>query len=65
MTLPGKDAAWSTFITGALTVLALAPDRLIILRRNRRVEGGRDNPFGRASTPIIRASEKITSTDAI
>ena len=33
-------------ITGALTVLALALDRLIRLWRNRRVEGGRDNPFG-------------------
>lgn len=45
MTLFGVDSAWSTFATGALTVLALALDRLVRLWRNRRVDGGQDHPF--------------------
>ncbi|UVK44251.1 ABC transporter permease [Mesorhizobium sp. AR07] len=46
MSLLGVDAAWSTFATGALTVLALAVDRLIRLWRNRRSGHGQDNLLG-------------------
>jgi ribose transport system permease protein len=46
MSLLGVDAAWSTFAIGALTVLALAVDRLFRLWRNRRAGHGEDNPLG-------------------
>jgi len=46
MSMLGVDAAWSTFGTGALVVLALAVDRLIRLWRNRRAGHIGDNPLG-------------------
>lgn len=46
MSLIGVDAAWSTFATGALTVLALAVDRLFRLWRNRRAGHCEDDPLG-------------------
>ncbi|MFC3321924.1 ABC transporter permease [Mesorhizobium cantuariense] len=46
VTLLGVDAAWSTFATGALTVLALAFDRLFRLWRNRHAGHGEDNLLG-------------------
>ncbi|WP_136621529.1 MULTISPECIES: ABC transporter permease [Mesorhizobium] len=46
MSLIGVDAAWSNFATGALTVLALAVDRLFRLWRNRRAGHGEDNLLG-------------------
>jgi ribose/xylose/arabinose/galactoside ABC-type transport system permease subunit len=46
MNLLGVDAAWSTFATGALTVLALAVDRLFRMWRNLRAGHGEDNLLG-------------------
>lgn len=44
--LLGVDAAWRTFATGALVVLALAADRLLMLLRKRRSGHGQDGLFG-------------------
>jgi len=38
----GIDATWSTFVTGAVTVLAVSLDRLIKYQRARRAEMRRD-----------------------
>ena len=39
----GIDATWSTFVTGAVTVLAVSLDRLIKFQRLRRAEQRRDS----------------------
>lgn len=39
----GIDATWSTFVTGAVTVLAVSLDRLIKFQRVRRAEQRRDS----------------------
>ncbi len=36
----GIDATWSTFVTGAVIVLAVALDQVVRYQRNRRVAGG-------------------------
>jgi ribose transport system permease protein len=39
----GIDATWSTFVTGAVTVMAVSLDRLIKFQRTRRIELGKEN----------------------
>jgi len=39
----GIDATWSTFVTGAVTVLAVSLDRLIKFQRTRRIERSKEN----------------------
>ena len=34
---------WSTFVTGAVTVMAVSLDRLIKFQRTRRIELGKEN----------------------
>lgn len=43
MTFFGIDVTWSTFVIGAVTVLALALDRLIKFERTRRAERSLEN----------------------
>src|SRR6185369_9559239 len=38
----GIDATWSTFVTGAVIVLAVALDQLVKYQRSRHAAGGRD-----------------------
>ena len=38
----GIDATWSTFVTGAVTVLAVSLDRLVKYQRSRRAERRRE-----------------------
>ena len=40
----GIDATWSTFVTGAVIVLAVALDQLVKYQRSRHAAGGRDGP---------------------
>ena len=40
----GIDATWSTFVTGAVIVLAVSLDRLIKYQRARRAARSRDRP---------------------
>ena len=40
----GIDATWSSFVTGAVTVLAVSLDRLIKFQRARQAERRRDKP---------------------
>jgi ribose transport system permease protein len=42
----GIDATWSTFVTGAVTVLAVSLDRLIKFQRTRRIERSKENFHG-------------------
>jgi ribose transport system permease protein len=42
----GIDATWSTFVTGAVTVLAVSLDRLIKFQRTRRIERSKENVHG-------------------
>lgn len=39
----GIDATWSTFVTGAVTVLAVSLDRLIKFQRTRRIERSKES----------------------
>jgi ribose transport system permease protein len=40
----GIDATWSTFVTGAVIVLAVSLDQLVKYQRSRHAAGGRDGP---------------------
>jgi ribose transport system permease protein len=40
----GIDATWSTFVTGAVIVLAVALDQLVKYQRSQHAAGGRDGP---------------------
>jgi ribose transport system permease protein len=40
----GIDATWSTFVTGAVIVLAVALDQLVKYQRSRHAAGGQDGP---------------------
>jgi ribose transport system permease protein len=42
----GIDATWSTFVTGAVTVLAVSLDRLIKFQRTRRIERSKESFHG-------------------